>query len=190
VGNIGITAWKRSWNPGIYLFWSPTWRPELDLSTGSRQPLFPSADWSSNKFPAAFKVEVVEVVRGVHPSDDESQFDDVGCGDEGEGQHSFRCGAQTVARKGRRVCPRLFVYLQRRRAVGFALVSTQVRLLNVNTTTTSCLQPRYFDFDTFPSLCQEPVCTTVVKRSYMSRRLMRKPIFPLLVMNLPCPYGN
>jgi hypothetical protein len=43
------------------------------------------ANWRSNKFPAAFEVKVVEVVGGVHPSDDESQFDDVGCGDEGEG---------------------------------------------------------------------------------------------------------
>jgi len=24
-GNIGITAWKRSWDPGISLLWSPTW---------------------------------------------------------------------------------------------------------------------------------------------------------------------
>ena len=153
--------------PSIYLFWSPAWRPELDLSTGSRQPLFPGADWSSNKFPAAFKTEVVEVVRGVHPSDGESQFDDVGCGDEGEGQQSFRRGAQTVARKWRRVRPRLFVHPQRRRAVSFALVSTQVGLLNVDTTTTSCLQARYFDLDTFSALCQEPVCTTVVKKSCM-----------------------
>jgi len=149
----------------IHLFWSPAWRPELDLSTGSRQPLFPGANWSSNKFPAAFKVEVIEVVGGVHASDDESYFDDVGCGDEGEGQQSFRRGAQTVARKGRRVRPRLFVYPQRRRTVGFALVSTQVGLLNVDTTTTACLQPRYSDFDAFPALCQEPVCTTVVKKT-------------------------
>jgi len=99
-------------DPGVYLFWSPAWRPELDLSTGSRQPLFPGANWSSDKFPAAFKVEITEVVRGVHPSDDESQFDDVGCGDEGEGQESFRRGAQTVARKGRRIRPRLFVHPQ------------------------------------------------------------------------------